>query len=63
MAGHQANTDAALLLGMAGEIIAAGREDRDFLMRSTSGADALIAYLKGETDGIRKDADWGREHH
>ncbi len=52
------NTDAALLLGMAGEIIAAGREDRDFLMRSTSGADALIAYLKGETDGIRKDADW-----
>lgn len=52
------NTDTALLLGMAGEIVAAGREDRAFLERSTSGSQQLIAYLKGETDGIRKDAAW-----
>lgn len=52
------NTDTALLLGIAGEIVAAGREDREFLARSTSGSDELIAYLKGDGDGIRKDAAW-----
>lgn len=52
------NTDTALLLGLAGEIVASGREDRDFLARCTSGSKDLIAYLKGETDGISKDASW-----
>ncbi len=52
------NTDTALLLGIAGEIVAAGREDRDFLARCTSGSEQLLAYLRGETDGVRKDARW-----
>lgn len=52
------NTDTALLLGIAGEIVGAGREDREFLERSTSGSKELIEYLKGETDGVRKDAVW-----
>ena len=52
------NTDTALLLGLAGEIVAAGLEDREFLARCTSGSDELIAYLKGDTDGISKDAAW-----
>lgn len=52
------NTDTALLLGVAGEIIASGREDRDFLARCTSGSEELIAYLAGDTDGVVKNADW-----
>lgn len=52
------NTDTALLLGLAGEIIASGREDRDFLARCCSGADELLAYLKGASDGVPKTAEW-----
>jgi biotin/methionine sulfoxide reductase len=52
------NTDTALMLGMAGEIVKAGRHDRDFLARCTSGADRLLAYLDGSDDGVRKDAAW-----
>ncbi len=52
------NTDTALLLGLAGEVLATGREDRDFLARCTSGSQELIAYLRGDSDGIRKDAAW-----
>jgi biotin/methionine sulfoxide reductase len=52
------NTDTALLLGLAGEIGAAGREDIDFLARCTSGAQRLLAYLRGDDDGVRKDAAW-----
>jgi biotin/methionine sulfoxide reductase len=55
------NTDTALLLGMAGEIVLDGREDRDFLERCTSGADQLLAYLRGAADGVRKDAAWAAE--
>lgn len=55
------NTDAALMLGLAGEIVLAGRHARDFLDRCTSGADQLIAYLDGSADGIRKDATWAAE--
>ena len=39
------NTDTALMLGLAGEIVAAGRHDRDFLARCCSGGDELLAYL------------------
>ena len=48
------NTDAALLLGIAGEIVADGRADHDFLTRCTSGSEQLLAYLRGESDGISK---------
>ena len=52
------NTDAALMLGLAGEIVARGAHDRAFLDRCTSGADMLLAYLSGEADGKVKDAAW-----
>lgn len=52
------NTDTALLIGLAGEIVASGREDREFLARSTSGSERFLAYLRGETDGQPKTADW-----
>jgi len=52
------NADTALMLGLAGEIVKAGRHDRDFLARCTSGADRLLRYLEGEADGVRKEAVW-----
>ncbi|NDW04507.1 molybdopterin-dependent oxidoreductase [Jiella pacifica] len=52
------NTDTALMLGLAGEILKNGREARDFLARCTSGSERLIAYLDGHEDGVRKDAAW-----
>lgn len=52
------NTDAALMLGLAGEILKADRHDRDFLARCTSGSERLLAYLDGSLDGQRKDAAW-----
>jgi biotin/methionine sulfoxide reductase len=52
------NTDTALMLGLAGEILAAGREDRAFLSSHCSGADAFLDYLAGRGDGVPKDAAW-----
>jgi biotin/methionine sulfoxide reductase len=52
------NTDTALMLGLAGEIVKTGRHDREFLARCTSGSDRLLAYLDGSEDGVRKDAAW-----
>ena len=52
------NTDAALMIGLAGEIVAAGAEDRDFLARCTSGSEQFLSYLRGETDGVPKTAEW-----
>lgn len=52
------NTDTALMLGLAGEIVKADRHDRDFLARCTSGSERLLAYLDGSDDGVVKDAAW-----
>jgi len=52
------NTDTALLIALAGEIVAAGRADDDFLRRCCSGSEEYLAYLRGETDGIVKTAEW-----
>jgi biotin/methionine sulfoxide reductase len=52
------NTDTALLIGLAGEIVAAGRADHDFLARCTSGSERFLAYLGGSADGVRKTAEW-----
>jgi biotin/methionine sulfoxide reductase len=38
--------------------VQAGRHAQDFLTRCTSGADRLLRYLDGSSDGIRKDAVW-----
>lgn len=50
--------DSALLLALAGEIVLAGREDRTFLDRCTSGWAEYRAYLMGDADGVVKDARW-----
>jgi biotin/methionine sulfoxide reductase len=52
------NTDTALMLALAGEIVLAGRHDAGFLDRCTSGSDAFLAYLRGTSDGQAKTADW-----
>ncbi|WP_290691521.1 MULTISPECIES: molybdopterin-dependent oxidoreductase [unclassified Haematobacter] len=51
------NTDTALMLGLAGEIVLAGGEDRDFLARATSGSEVYLDYLKG-ADGVPRNAEW-----
>lgn len=55
------NTDTALMLGLAGEIVKADRHDRGFLARCTSGSERLLAYLDGSDDGMVKDAAWAAE--
>lgn len=55
------NTDAALMLGLAGEVVKAGRHDKAFLRRHTSGAERFLDYLSGCADGQRKDAAWAAE--
>ncbi len=55
------NTDVALMLGLAGEIVKAGRHDREFLTRCTSGSERFLAYLDGSMDGERKDAAWAAQ--
>lgn len=52
------NTDTALMLGLAGEILKRDRHDRSFLERCTSGSERLVAYLDGSRDGTVKDAAW-----
>ncbi|ULX50693.1 biotin transporter BioY [Cupriavidus taiwanensis] len=52
------NTDAAVMLGLAGEIVSANRHDQAFLNRYCSGSDRFLAYLAGQHDGVRKDAEW-----
>jgi biotin/methionine sulfoxide reductase len=52
------NTDAALILAMAHVLIAAGREDTDFLTRCATGFDRFRAYVMGEVDGLAKTPDW-----
>ncbi|MEU6228986.1 molybdopterin-dependent oxidoreductase [Streptomyces sp. NPDC047042] len=51
-------TDVALMLGLAYEIVASDRHDRDFLARCCVGFEEFAAYLLGRSDGIPKDAAW-----
>ncbi len=52
------NTDTALMLALAQEVVRAGRADHDFLDRCTSGADLYLGYLAGRSDGVEKTAAW-----
>lgn len=52
------NADVALMLALCQTILSDGTEDRDFLARYTVGFDRFAAYLRGESDGIVKSADW-----
>ncbi|MGH7087419.1 MAG: molybdopterin-dependent oxidoreductase, partial [Stellaceae bacterium] len=52
------NTDTAMMLALAHTLIAAGRHDRQFLERYTTGFERVLPYLMGESDGTVKDAAW-----
>ena len=52
------NTDAALMLALAHEVIVAGQHDRDFLARYCVGFDPLADYILGRSDGIAKSPAW-----
>lgn len=51
-------SDAAMMLALSYEILAAGRQNEAFLERYTSGWPEYRAYLLGEPDGQPKSADW-----
>ena len=52
------NTDVALMLALAHVLITDGRHDQAFLERCCVGADDLIAYITGVSDGEAKDPAW-----
>ncbi len=51
-------SDTAIMMGLAHTLLKEGLHDRRFLDRYTVGFEKVAAYLKGEGDGIPKDADW-----
>lgn len=52
------NTDVALMLAVAHELVATGMHDVGFLERYCSGWPVLAAYITGESDGIAKTPRW-----
>ena len=52
------NTDTALMLGLAQEIVRSGQHDLAFLERYTSGSERFLDYLAGRIDGEEKTAEW-----
>jgi biotin/methionine sulfoxide reductase len=55
------NTDTALLLALAYEIIGAGRHDEAFLESHCEGFARLRAYMFGEADGVVKTSEWASD--
>ncbi len=55
------NTDTALMLGLAHTLMAENLHDRAFLDKYCTGYEKFERYLRGETDGQPKDADWAGE--
>jgi biotin/methionine sulfoxide reductase len=51
-------SDAAIMLALAHTLLTEGLHDRAFLDRYTTGFDVFATYLRGETDGQPKTADW-----
>lgn len=51
-------SDTALMLAFAYELLASGSHAQAFLDQYTSGAAEYLAYLRGDTDGQPKSADW-----
>ncbi|MEM8876488.1 MAG: molybdopterin-dependent oxidoreductase [Pseudomonadota bacterium] len=54
-------TDTAIMMGIAHTLLEEERHDWSFLERYTVGFDGFAAYLRGDTDGIIKNADWAAE--
>lgn len=52
------NTDTALMLALAQELVTTGRADEAFLDRYTTGWPQVRAYLAGQTDGVEKTPEW-----
>ena len=52
------STDTALMLGLAYVLLNEQLHDEVFLQHYTTGFDNFAAYLRGDTDGIPKTADW-----
>ncbi|WP_201304911.1 molybdopterin-dependent oxidoreductase [Streptomyces sp. GS7] len=55
------NTDLALLLGLAGTLVAQGLVDREFVASRCVGYAEFERYLTGRSDGQRKDAHWAAQ--
>lgn len=54
-------TDTAFILGLAHSLLVAGDHDERFLGTYCQGWDRFEAYLRGETDGVAKSAEWAGE--
>lgn len=52
------NTDAAMMIAMAHVLLTRDRHDAAFLRRYCVGFERYAAYLRGETDGQPKTAEW-----
>lgn len=52
------NADVALMLGLAHTIHSEDLHDKAFLRSHCVGYEQFLPYLKGESDGVPKDADW-----
>ncbi len=55
------NTDTALMLALAHELVATGRADVTFLSRNCVGFERFREYLTGRSDGQAKTAAWAAE--
>ena len=51
-------TDVAIMMGLAHTLLVEGLYDAAFLERYTVGFEKVASYLRGEIDGVVKDADW-----
>ncbi len=54
-------SDTAVMMGLAHTLLTEGLYDAAFLSRYTVGFDTLCAYLRGDVDGVEKDAHWAAE--
>ncbi|RHZ90811.1 Asp-tRNA(Asn)/Glu-tRNA(Gln) amidotransferase GatCAB subunit C [Cereibacter sphaeroides] len=52
------NSDTALMLALAWQLVADGRHDAGFLATHCTGFDRFLPYLTGEADGVAKTPDW-----
>ncbi|MBA2279980.1 MAG: molybdopterin-dependent oxidoreductase [Actinomycetota bacterium] len=50
--------DVAAMLALAHVLVTEGLHDEAFLDRYTVGADRLVAYVRGESDGVPKSPEW-----
>ena len=54
-------TDTALMLALIERNLSEDRVDFEFLRQYTTGSESFLAYVKGETDGIRKTPAWASQ--